>query len=240
MKVRDFAKLYFGLLILHLAVIYRPESEALYLISKPALLFSLLAFFIHRTSKVQIGHKLPIYLALGASLLGDVLLMNSATSFFLLGMGAFAIAQISYTVFYLRQPLSFKTSWLILSLAIVAVAFWLLYNYIPLPGDLQPFVYVYALLLSLHLVWSVKMLSARVAENWWPVAGAFLFLTSDLLLAYGKFVEDSKYLHMAVMATYAFAQFGIAIGLLRYMLQNEKTATSAEVARKASYSGSTS
>lgn len=234
MKVRDFSKLYFGILIIHLAAIYRPESEALYLISKPALLFSLLSFFIHRTQEIGAGNRWPVIIALAASLVGDVLLMNTGESNFLMGMGAFAVAQLGYALFYLRQPLNFKPLAALAGLVIFAAAFWFLYNFIPVSAELRLYIYAYAALLGLHLIFSTRMLSAGFSGSYWPVAGALLFMLSDLSLAYGKFVDGSKYLQIVVMLTYALAQYGIAIGVLKFMWQNNYGESSGEVARKAS------
>ncbi|MGB0176573.1 MAG: lysoplasmalogenase family protein, partial [Owenweeksia sp.] len=103
MKVRDFSKLYFAFLLLHLATIYQPESQVLHYLSKPLLMVALLVFFVYRTESVSNKSKWWVALAVLLSLLGDTLLMWPGELFFLAGMGAFALTHLSYISFFMKE-----------------------------------------------------------------------------------------------------------------------------------------
>lgn len=222
MKVRDFSKLYLGLLALCLAVTYRPHSDALYLISKPALAFSLLAFFIHFTKGQRGLGRQFIILALGTSLAGDILLMQKGDAFFLIGMACFTLAQIAYSAFYANLKLSFRIGPVLLSLIVPALALWALWEFGKIPNQAAALVYGYAALLGLHFVMSVWQAAALGAGAWKPALGAFLFLLSGLLLAYARFNDGVKYQDLLIMLTYGAAQFLVVTGLLFHWPSQEE------------------
>ncbi len=222
MKIRDFAKVYFALLALHLAVIYQPESQALYYISKPGLLFSLLAFFLHRSSPGRA--RTPFALALLFSLLGDVLLMLDGAQYFLGGMAAFGLAHLFYVGGYLTFSVGKGIRMLAPGLIIPVLGMYFLYAYIDLPQTLEIYLYGYALLLSLSFVMAVLFAGALGGKASWAALGALLFVISDLLLAYHRFNEPAggKYWQMGVMASYALAQYLIVIGVLSVLMKSDE------------------
>ncbi len=222
MKVRDFSKLFFALLFLHLVVIYQPESRILYLISKPLLVFSLLAFFIHKTAHIDINGKSWVPLALLLSMIGDIILMQEGKVYFLAGMAAFLIAQISFITFYLNQKLTSLTGYLIGGFLVIGAGLFILYKYVNDPEDISPYLYGYAIVIGLHLLASIRLLGLDALTSKLPAIGALLFIISDVLLAFNQFNGESKYLHIAVMLTYGLAQYAIAIGLISYLENNGK------------------
>jgi uncharacterized membrane protein YhhN len=56
--------------------------------------------------------------------------------------------------------------------------------------------------------------SAAGAGNWWAVAGAVLFLTSDTILGWRQFVSQRSWMPVAIMVTYHLAQAGLVISLI--------------------------
>lgn len=218
MKVRDFAKIFFAILFLHLAVIYKPHSEVLYIISKPLLVFSLLAFFVHKTAFFDLRGKSWVPAALLASLAGDILLIRESETLFLAGMGAFFLSHLFFIFFYLNQKI--KTPWTMLvpALVVVAGSFYALIAIIDTPQELEPYLYGYAGILSLHLLAAVRVMSSGLTHAKWAALGILLFIASDLILAYDRFnVGGDKYWHLAVMLTYGFAQYLITIGLTHFV-----------------------
>jgi len=214
LSTRDFSKLFFALLALHLAVIYKPESQALYYISKPALLFSLAAFFIHRTQSGT-GRNF-VAAALISSLAGDILLMDLPWgSSFLGGMAAFAVAHIFFILAYIKLPKNILLFPLALVAVFIAGAFWILLEQVELPLELKPFVVGYAALISFHLIMATAFGSRLKKRAWLPSVGAALFIISDLLLIYNLSNQPAgqKYWQIAVMTFYAGAQYLITIGL---------------------------
>lgn len=217
MKTKDFNKIFFALLFFHLVVLYKPESEVLYYLSKPLLLFSLLAFFIHKNFPVDRSDKFKITTALLLSLLGDVLLMQSGEEYFMGGMAAFFAAHVAYLLFYVRQHLSLMLIPLALGLALALLAVYALYSFIHLPQDLQPYIYSYAAIIGLHLVVATLFAYKYRGKQWLSAVGAMLFVVSDIILAYNKFTESHTYLSMTVMLTYGLAQYCIVISVNDYL-----------------------
>lgn len=216
MKTKDFSKIYLSILLLHLVVIYKPDSIELYYLSKPLLLFSLTAFFIHKNGFTNTAVK-QVAAALMLSLVGDVLLMRDGEIFFLGGMAAFLLAHVFYILFYFRQKLKAQIAPLLGGVAIAAAGLWSLYSYVHTPGDLAPYLYVYGIVLGAHFVMSALFASANKGLQWLSALGAFLFLISDLILAFNKFNESSVYLSVAVMLTYGMAQYCIVLSINDYL-----------------------
>ncbi len=222
MKVRDFSKIFFAILFLHLVVIYKPESDLLYMLSKPLLLFSLLAFFIHKTAHIDLNGKSWIPAALLLSMAGDIILMQDKEIFFLFGMGAFFLAHLFYIIFYLNQKLKTSPMYLIGAAIVMAAGLFVLYKYVDDPAEITPYLYGYAVVIGLHLLASVRLLGLSGNYSKLPVAGALLFIVSDVFLAFNQFNGYDKYLHIAVMLTYGLAQYAITIGLVDYLENNGK------------------
>tara|TARA_R110000850_G_scaffold39143_1_gene101816 strand:- start:718 stop:1407 length:690 start_codon:yes stop_codon:yes gene_type:complete len=222
LKVRDFSKLFFAILFLHLVVIYKPESDLLYMISKPLLLFSLLAFFIHKTAHIELSGKSWVAAALLFSMIGDIILMQDGSMYFLIGMGAFAMAHVFYILFYLNQKLKSSPLALLCAALVMVGGIIVLYKYVNDPAEITPYLYVYALVIGLHLLASTRFIALGDRLTKLAVGGALLFVVSDLLIAFNQFNGYDKYLHIAVMLTYGLAQYGITIGLISYLENNGK------------------
>ncbi len=156
-------------------------------------------------------------MALLLSMAGDVLLLWDSEPFFLAGMGAFFLAHLFYLTFYLNQKIGYNKLYLAAGVLVVGISFYILYRYVQVPGNLQPYLYGYAGILGLHLLASVKMLNTT-SYGRLPVLGVLLFMASDMLLAFNKFnIGGDKYWHIAVMLTYGLAQYIITIGLISYI-----------------------
>ncbi len=229
MKAQDFSKIFFSILFLHLVVLYQPESAALYYISKPLLLFSLLAFFISNSQGFGSSNRNPVIFALVFSLLGDVLLMWEGQTFFLMGMAAFGVAQIAYSIFYFRQKLELNKPILFAAILFLAGILFVISRYLDLPHALSPYIYAYSVLIGIHLILSTRFLSAGIAKAKMATLGALLFVISDLILAFNEFGEPNKYKHIAVMLSYGLAQYFITMGLLDYLKSKEEISEHHEV-----------
>lgn len=218
MEVRDFSKLYFGLLILHLAVIYKPESEALYNISKPAMLFSLAAFFIHRTPEWSKAGRYWVTGALLAAFAGDVLLLSSVTDNIQYSLFAFAFSHMAYSGFYARtKKLSPKYSYTIPVAVLCAAGAYLMIDQLGFIGGSTPLLYGFLAVASFHLVTSTQFAANFGGRAWLTVIGAVLFSISNAILIYNRVEGSSKYWEIAMATTYAVAHFLIAISLLEFL-----------------------
>ena len=155
--------------------------------------------------------------ALIFSLAGDVFLMLPAERWFLPGLAAFLVGHLLYIVgFNLDAP-----PWqVVVPLLLAALLDWVVLRRIVAglqtteSTNLRLPVIVYGIVLSLTLVsgwatwfrptWTV---AARIAAS----VGATLFYTSDLMLAWDRFVQRSRLLHVLVIVTYHLGQLGLVL-----------------------------
>lgn len=190
-------------------------------ISKSLLLPLLLVYFLSNSS----NHKGPLQRRVAAALilswLGDLFLLKDGDPlFFMLGLGSFLLAHLFYIFgfFEIRKRQRPTPAWNPLLIGAVALyaagLFYLLYPHL---GGLKIPVLVYALVLSFMFIaaWHA-FLPSRQPMAWWCIIGAWLFVLSDSMLAFNKFHTPFPGAGVAVMLSYALAQAGIVIGILRY------------------------
>ena len=219
MQIKDFAKIFFVILILHLAVLDVGESEMLIRFTKPLLLFSLIAFYMHHTSQRQ-NFESTFLAGLFFSLAGDVFLMleQKGEIYFMLGLGAFLVAQIFYTISFLienkhAKGLVQRQLWLLLPF--LAYGFWFVQHLQNNLGELLAPVAVYASMLVAMAASALNRNGKVATKSFWLVfAGALFFVASDSFLAIAKFVGPFPKSGIVVMATYGIAQFLLVWGML--------------------------
>lgn len=219
MRVKDFAKIYFVILLAHLAAIDVGMDPLVERFTKPLLLFSLMAWFYSQTPERTRSEKLFL-VGLLFSWIGDIFLMftDVAEIYFTLGLGAFLIAQINYGMAFLadargKENLMKSKPWLSLPfLAYGGYFVWLLY---PNLGAMLVPVALYAAMLVLMGITALNRASAVIPRSAsLVIIGALLFITSDSLLAYAKFIGPFDYHRVLVMGTYGLAQFALTWGML--------------------------
>jgi uncharacterized membrane protein YhhN len=160
-------------------------------------------------------------IALLFSLLGDVLLMFQERNsiFFLLGLSAFLLAHVFYIVFFhhVRIKENVKSNpWL---LVIVVIYYAALINWLsPFLGSMKIPVSIYGVIISIMFMLAMHMLyiKNKIAGKW-MMAGAFLFVVSDSLLAINKFYQPFEAAGVLIILTYGVAQFFIVEGAFRYI-----------------------
>ncbi|MDQ0268289.1 lysoplasmalogenase [Cytobacillus purgationiresistens] len=202
-------------LILMMGIIYifvvpaQPQGVKILFKLIPMLLIIFYAYLIKPKDK----QKLSAILLLGLffCMLGDGLLI-----WFVVGLTAFLIGHIFYTVGFFTQ---WKFSWP-RALTIIPIA---IYGFVmgsQLVEALQTNqqtalmipVIVYIIAISL-MFWSAVM-SGNVAA----MIGSGLFVISDSILAWNKFVEQIIYSGELIMITYYSAQFLIAYSLKNFFI----------------------
>jgi uncharacterized membrane protein YhhN len=176
--------------------------------SKPLLMPVLLAWLVTTAPRTRLTRLTA--LALGLSWLGDLALMGSGETWFLLGIGGFALAQITYVVAFL--PLA-RSGLLRERPAVVApyVAVWLglMVFLAGRVGELFPVVAVYGALL-------IAMAVVALGVNRFVAVGAVLFVISDGVIALTNLADLAVPAAGAVvMSTYTAAQGLIAWGVRR-------------------------
>lgn len=182
-------------------------------VAKPLTTLLILATALLIPDAVSPIYRLLVLVGLAASLAGDVLLMLPPDRYFVAGLGAFALAHISYILAFAWARAGAPISWplpVLLALygAIVLAALWrhLGNNRIP--------VIVYMILIEL-MAWQALeyWLLERSLGSGLAALGALLFVASDTVLAFEKFRGGVPYADILVLGPYYAAQFLIALSV---------------------------
>jgi len=150
-----------------------------------------------------------LVIALLFSATGDVLLAMEGR--FVQGLGAFLLAQITYTILFTMQgrwqPQRLWWTGLIVLYALLCTVY-----IVPEAGNMKVPIVAYMVAISLMAI------SAGFREDskfLWVAIGALVFMVSDTLIAVNRFVISLEYSGIAVMGTYYLAQALICTGVLR-------------------------
>jgi uncharacterized membrane protein YhhN len=147
--------------------------------------------------------------------LGDVFLLIPSNSalYFQLGLGSFLIMQIAYIRQFVHLG-AWKYSHVLFPVLAYVIGFiGFLVPY--LPPALIPPVVLYALALGSMLYFAIQIPSVQLR------LGAFLFVVSDSLLAFGKFYFEYPWNSLAVMSTYILAQLLLIYALCKLHTQGK-------------------
>jgi len=161
------------------------------------------------------------------SFLGDVLLQFSGTAYFLVGLGCFLLAQISYITFFLGFPPKgigalAKRPWeAIPYLLYLAGMLWLLWPGLDIGLRLPVAVYSIVLVGMGLSAFGFRQKTTQ-PWGWWIVIGSLFFIISDSLIALDRFSEMAVWHpRFSIMITYVLAQ-----GFLIYGIGKTITTTS--------------
>ena len=229
-----FFRLYLLLAALDVAAIALNAPAPVRWLTKPSLMAALIVYVWRQSRRAPLANAGAANLgradswryrlllaALACAWLGDVALLASGATAFLLGLGAFLLGHLLYLVIFARLstvPLRPGAGlWLGFSYAGVLAAFVLLY----LPwlqagmGALGGAVQVYMAVICAMTV-AAALLFQRVPLAVWArlFAGSLLFVISDAVLAWQVFRQPFEGGSVLVMATYAAAQGLIVAGVL--------------------------
>ncbi len=196
--------------------------------TKPLITISLM-LFVYFTIKRKSRFTNKILMGLFFSLLGDVFLMFNHVDerFFMLGLGTFLIAHLFYiAAFYLDSTNKIEVQRrYILPIFFVFGFFCLSYYAMLRPnlGDMNIPVLVYSFVITMMAIMAALRYGKTNSKSFaWVLLGAILFVTSDSILAYNKFVERLEIGDLLIMITYMLAQFLIAMGTVerKYVKKN--------------------
>ncbi|MEY8848437.1 lysoplasmalogenase [Psychroserpens sp. XS_ASV72] len=186
-------------------------------ITKPAIVSSLLMFFLAQSKDLGKSMRLLMILALLFSLFGDISLMfdNLSSSYFIIGLVSFLLAHIMYILVFLKhrntssRPLGFLG---LLLLYAISLFFYLKDGL----GDMLVPVMVYMIvILGMATSAFLRRKSVNTKSFTWVLIGAILFLVSDSILAIDKFHHALPLSSVSIMLSYALAQYCIVIGILK-------------------------
>ena len=192
--------------------------------TKPLLMPVLLVYFRKGLkSPVNLSFILAVF-ALVFSWFGDVALMYvyKADWYFLVGLGAFAVAQSFYFFSFKnaryveeKQTPLLQHIFNVFPFAVFAIG--LLYTLWPTLGGLKVPVTIYASLICTMALGAVYRNGRTNTESFNQVVfGAILFILSDSLIAINKFYAPMENASVWIMGTYILAQWNIINGLQKH------------------------
>jgi uncharacterized membrane protein YhhN len=210
----------FGFIAILYLIIEAFDIPQARIVIKPLICLILAGYLISNTRLAGNFSKL-IFAGLLFSLLGDIALIfaGKGGTFFLIGLGAFLLAHISYGFAFFRDykfnPEASKTLGhvMVLVMAVFTMGFYLWLR--PYLNDMKIPVMAYMVIISIMVITAayrygrVNLVSFELI-----FAGAIFFIISDSLLAINVFVQPFLYSGIFIMATYMIAQFLITMGAL--------------------------
>jgi uncharacterized membrane protein YhhN len=150
--------------------------------------------------------KTLLLLALLFSASGDVLLEQGH---FILGVGAFLIAQLHYGIFYACNWSSVKTRWPI-SVFILICMLIMVFLLAPHLGELKLPVFAYLTVIGLM---GILAMQSNMPLRW-SVSGVLVFILSDSFIAIDRFLHPLPLGGYFIMTSYYGAQWMIIQGAL--------------------------
>ncbi len=148
--------------------------------------------------------------ALVLSLAGDIFLLDD-DRWFVPGLAAFLAGHLAYVVgFVLAEPWrwwAFALASIGLAALAVTIGRRIVAGAVARTAALRGPVTAYLGVISLMVA------AAAAAGNAWALAGAVLFLSSDSVLGWRKFVAQRKWMPITIMVTYHLAQAGLVLSL---------------------------
>lgn len=217
----------FGLIaILYLVIEILNISEAR-LAVKPLICVILMGYLYSKTRLYGNFSKL-IFTGLFFSLAGDIALLfaGNGGNFFLIGLAAFLIAHVFYSIAFFRDykydPQASKKYGhiMLFVMATFTIAFYVWLR--PYLGEMKIPVMAYMVIISTMAILAgyryqrINLLSFQLIFT-----GAIFFIVSDALLAINKFVEPFLYAGVFIMASYMIAQFLITMGALERVVASK-------------------
>lgn len=196
------------------------NNKKLELMAKPAVMIFLFIWLLNSTG-LQ-GNALWFGLGLVFSLLGDLLLIHSSERMFMLGLSAFLLTHIFYIMGFQDELLNFTAWSFILIFIIYSNGIRILRRIVGAMRaqgqntSVMP-VIVYGLVLSLMLFAAMSTIfnpAWKTSASFFVSVGAFLFLLSDLVLAWNKFVSPITNGHILNIVAYYLGQIGLIAGVI--------------------------
>lgn len=173
---------------------------------KPATLAALIAFAV-----VQDAPSVVI-IALSFSLAGDVFLMLPR-DLFIFGLASFLAAHIAYFIAF--RPVA--DEWWIPAAWLLPVGVLLVLKMGQGAGHLFPALIAYmAAILAMVVAATSEMWESEAIDSWpYAAVGALLFMTSDALIGWNRFVRPMSGAPLAIIVTYHLAQMLLVTSFVR-------------------------
>jgi uncharacterized membrane protein YhhN len=180
---------------------------ALNTFTKPLLMPVLMLFLYESFKGSVVLETLLIFGALVFSWLGDLALMFP-DKFFLMGVGAFFLAQVLYISAFFRYRETIR-SWLNWkTLILIIYGCYLIYRLMPNAGELAIPIAIYGSTLIAMALFATNAQPKNNSSAYLQGAiGALLFVISDSLIAVDRFMVSVGFRDVLIMSTYLIAQY---------------------------------
>ena len=222
MKSNYILRSFIGFSIIYLVLILVGREDITWYLKPFLLPFLIAGVYVHQ----RFASKNILLTALTLSWIGDIILLfaDKGELYFIGGLVAFLFSHIFYIILFNKQlKMYLKKSRTIYWMGITAIISYLLIMMgvlMPHLGDLLLPVFVYAMTISIMLLFALKgFLNWQKPANVYIFIGAIIFVASDSILAFDKFYAPVKYSSFLIMLTYLAAQYLIVKGILKL---NEK------------------
>ncbi len=156
-----------------------------------------------------------LVIALVFALGGDIALLGASATAFLAGLGVFALAQVAFITAFVAVTREFGVTWW---MAVIGLAFAGLFAVTSgrrihrgaLARENTSLGYG---VLGYVALMTIAATAAGATGRWLVLAGAFLFVLSDTVLALHRYVGPRAHAGLFVMITYHLALAGLTVGL---------------------------
>ncbi len=184
--------------------------------TKPLIIPFLLFFLVSRKSDISMtrGFRFFMVTALVFSYLGDVLLMfaDRQETFFLLGLGAFLLAHLAYIKAFLSkmdgEKIKFRPHPVISIMALLYLGVMIYMLFPKLDLVMRIAVAAYGMVISTMLVVATGLRHVLNSVSYgFLISGAILFVISDSMIAFNKFLIPIPLSGFWIMLTYILAQY---------------------------------
>lgn len=223
-SIRPFVRFYGVLTLCHLAILYL-EMHTLHLIVKP-MFMPVLMLMLHRHVKNRSDRFYRLMqFGLLLSWFGDIALMLDRDNpmYFIAGLSFFLIAHVGYTAAFVKSirdsaaPFSWgKAAGVTAAFGIFTGVFFSQMK----DGLGEMFIPVLAYTVVITVMGITSALRhghARPSDFNLILIGAILFILSDCVIAWNKFVVDFAHDQVLNMSLYLSGQFLLAYGTVRYL-----------------------
>ncbi|PWK26841.1 putative membrane protein YhhN [Arcicella aurantiaca] len=184
--------------------------------TKPLIMLSIILFYYLKAQKPLEKQDVLMLMAFTFSWLGDVFLMFSGETFFMLGLGSFLMTHLFYIYVFSRTKKDANISARIFIPILSISLFALIYPHVN--KELLIPVLVYMLAICVMAICASERKTTTESFRF-VFVGAMLFVLSDSFLAIEKFAYKIPASTFLVMGTYVMAQYFIAIGFLKQSLK---------------------
>jgi uncharacterized membrane protein YhhN len=202
------------------AIAVAKDVRSLEYLAKPAVMIGLFLWLL-TTTGLQ-GNAFWFGLGILFSLAGDVLLMLSLDRFFLWGLVAFLFSHIFYALGF-RDAATQIGTWSVIWLAVIAINVSHLLRRITRALRASDKVHlilpviVYGTVISVMLYAAISTIYDRdwkTSAAFFVSLGAMLFVASDLILAWNKFISPVKNGRVWNILLYHLGQVGLIAGVI--------------------------